>query len=69
MRAMNLANDLGIDLAVAFLVEQRYEQKLDSAQAREFIAEIGSLLYSLENAGNTVDPNQAAAATAAQASH
>lgn len=69
MRAMNLANDLGIELAVAFLVEQKYKQKLDSAQAREFIAEIGSLLYSLENAGKTIDNGQIAAATAAQGSH
>ncbi|MFN0139670.1 MAG: hypothetical protein ACKVQW_06245 [Pyrinomonadaceae bacterium] len=69
MRATNLANDLGIDLAIAFLVEQKYRQKLDSTQAREFIAEIGSVLYSLENPGNTVDPNQSAAATAAQGSH
>lgn len=69
MRAMNLANDLGIDLAVAFLVEQKYRQKLDSAQAREFIAKIGSLLYSLENAGSTPDAGKSVTATAAQGSH
>lgn len=69
MRAMNLANDLGIDLAVAFLVEQRYGQKLDSTQAREFIAEIGSLLSSMENAAKTIETGQAAAANGATANH
>lgn len=69
MRAMNLANDLGIDLAVAFLVEQRYGQKLDSTQAREFIAEIGSLLNSLENPVKTTDNAQTVATNGATASH
>jgi len=46
---MELINDLGTDLAVAFLVEKRYQQKLDVEEARELISRIRDLLESAEN--------------------
>jgi hypothetical protein len=46
---MELINDLGTDLAVAFLVEKRYQQKLDVEEARELIGRIRDLLESAEN--------------------
>jgi hypothetical protein len=46
---MELITDLGTDLAVAFLVEKRYQQKLDVEEARELIGRIRDLLESAEN--------------------
>ena len=46
---MELINDLGTDLAVAFLVEKRYQQKLDSEQALALISRVRDLLESSEN--------------------
>ncbi|HKP71162.1 MAG TPA: hypothetical protein VJV05_17880 [Pyrinomonadaceae bacterium] len=45
---MELINDLGTDLAVAFLVERRYQQKLDSEEARALISRVKDLLESSE---------------------
>jgi hypothetical protein len=41
---MDLINDLGTDLALAFLVEQRYRQKIDPARARALIDQVRRLL-------------------------
>ena len=49
---MELINDLGTDLAVAFLVEKRYQQKLDSEEALALISRVRDLLESAENAEN-----------------
>ena len=46
---MELINDLGTDLAVAFLVEKRCQQKLDVEEARELISRVRDLLESAEN--------------------
>ena len=46
---MELINDLGTDLAVAFLVEKRYQQKLDVEEALELISRVRDLLESAEN--------------------
>ena len=43
---MDLINDLGKDLALAFLVEQRYRQKIDPARARALIEKVRRLLES-----------------------
>lgn len=66
---MDLINDLGTELAVAFLVEKRYGQKIDSEEARALIARVTSVLkYSRID-----DPNRAAPdrdeMTAAENSH
>ena len=45
---MELINDLGTDLALAFLVEQRYRQKLDSEEALALISRVRDLLESSE---------------------
>ena len=45
---MELINDLGTDLAVAFLVEKRYQQKLDSEEALALISRVRDLLESAE---------------------
>lgn len=41
---MNLINDLGNDLAVAFLIERRHSQKLDSREAIDLISHIKAAL-------------------------
>lgn len=41
---MDLINDLGNDLAVAFLVERQYRQKLDSRAAVDLIDRIEAAL-------------------------
>ena len=46
---MELINDLGTDLAVAFLVEKRYQQKLDSEEALALISRVKDVLESTEN--------------------
>lgn len=46
---MELINDLGTDLAVAFLVEKRYQQKLDFEEALALIGRVRELLESAEN--------------------
>jgi hypothetical protein len=43
---MELINDLGTDLAVAFIVERRYQQKLDSEEALALISRVRDLLES-----------------------
>ncbi len=43
---MNLINELGTDLALAFLVEQRYRQKIDSEDALALISQVRRLLES-----------------------
>ena len=43
---MELINDLGTDLAVAFIVERRYQQKLDSEEAVALISRVRDLLES-----------------------
>ena len=43
---MDLINDLGTDLALAFLVEQRYRQKIDPVRARALIDQVKKLLES-----------------------
>ena len=50
---MELINDLGTDLAVAFLVEKRYRQKLDTEEALELISRVRDLLESTENVERT----------------
>lgn len=49
---MDLINELGTDLAVAFLVEKRYRQKIDSEEALELISRVTDLL---ESAGTDPD--------------
>ena len=49
---MDLINDLGTDLALAFLVEQRYRQKIEPARARALIEKVRILLESSSH----VDP-------------
>ena len=41
---MNLINDLGTYLALAFLVEKRYRQKIDSEDALALIRRVRCLL-------------------------
>ena len=41
---MNLINDLGTDLALAFLVEKRFLQKIDSEEALALIRQVRCLL-------------------------
>lgn len=41
---MDLINDLGNDLALAFLVEKKYKQKLDSREALDFIRLVKAIL-------------------------
>lgn len=43
---MELINDLGTDLALAFLVERRYRQKIDPVRARALIDHVKRLLES-----------------------
>jgi hypothetical protein len=43
---MDLINDLGTELAFAFLVEKRYQQKIDSEEALELISRIQTVLES-----------------------
>jgi hypothetical protein len=43
---MDLINDLETDLALAFLVEQRYRQKIDPVKARALIDQVKQLLES-----------------------
>lgn len=45
---MDLINDLGTDLALAFLVEKRYRQKLDSEEALALISRVRDLLEAAE---------------------
>ena len=54
---MELINDLGTDLAVAFLVEKRYQQKLDSEEALALISRVTELLESSDEviASNSTD--------------
>jgi hypothetical protein len=49
---MNLINDLGTDLALAFLVEQRYREKIDSEDALALIGRVRSVL---ESASSEID--------------
>ena len=46
---MELINDVETDLAVAILVEKRYQQKLDSDEAVALITRVRDLLESSEN--------------------
>ena len=41
---MDLINDLGTELAFAFLVEKRYRQKIDSEAALALIGRVQNLL-------------------------
>ena len=50
---MELINDLGTDLAVAFLVEKRYREKLDSEEAVALISRVRNLLESSEELDRT----------------
>lgn len=43
---MDLINDLGTDLALAFLVERRYWQKIEPERARALIDQVRRLLES-----------------------
>ena len=52
---MNLINDLGTDLALAFLVEQRYRQKIDSEEALALISQVRVLLESASS--DETDPD------------
>jgi hypothetical protein len=49
---MNLINELGTDLALAFLVEQRYREKIDSDDALALIGQVRSVL---ESASSEID--------------
>jgi len=49
---MNLINELGTDLAFAFLVEQRYRQKIDSEDALALISRVRVLLESASSAAH-----------------
>lgn len=50
---MELINDLGTDLAVAFLVEKRYQKKLASDEALALIGRVRDLLESSEKLSST----------------
>lgn len=41
---MNLLDDLGNDLAFAFLIEKRHNEKIDSKEVRVFIKRIQDVL-------------------------
>ena len=56
---MELINDLGTDLAFAFLVEKRYVQKIDSEEAIELIGRVTSLLESVPTRSVTAESRQA----------
>ena len=43
---MDLINDLGTDLALAFLVERRFRQRIDAARARAIIDQVRVVLES-----------------------
>ena len=43
---MDLINDLGTELALAFLVERRFRQKIDSQKALALISQVRRLLES-----------------------
>jgi hypothetical protein len=45
---MNLVNDLGNDLANVFLVERKYEKRVNAARMREIINEVRSILLKTE---------------------
>lgn len=66
---MDLINDLGTDLAFAFLVEKRYGQKIDSAQAIELICRVTSLLESVATRSAAADPSLDDGLTSSVASH
>ena len=62
---MDLINDLGTELALAFLVEKRYGQKIDSEKARALITRVTSVLNRslIENPARTeADPIKISAA-------
>lgn len=44
---MNLADDLGNDLAIAFLVEKKYSKKLDTQESLALIRKIREILRRL----------------------
>ena len=62
---MDLINDLGTELALAFLVEKRYGQKIDSEEARALITRVTSVLKrsQVDDPGGTApDPDEINAA-------
>lgn len=54
---MDLINDLGTDLAFAFLVEKRYGQKIGSEEAIELIGRVTTLLESVSSRSAPNDPS------------
>jgi hypothetical protein len=44
---MNLLNELENDLALAFLVEKKHMEKIDSKDARALIAKVKDALYTI----------------------
>ena len=66
---MDLINDLGTDLAFAFLVEKRYGQKIDSEEAIELIGRVTTLLESVSTRSVSNDPSPDEASTHSHGSH
>ena len=66
---MDLINDLGTDLAFAFLVEKRYRQKIDSEEAIELIVRVRTLLESVAARSAAPDPEPDEAMTSSASSH
>ncbi len=58
---MNLVDDLGNDLAIAFLVEKKYVKKISSKESLALIGKIKATLHriSLIEAGKTNPPSSA----------
>lgn len=66
---MDLINDLGTDLAFAFLVEKRYRQKIDSEEAIELIGRVTTLLESVSTRSTEDKTSADDRSTASTASH
>jgi hypothetical protein len=66
---MDLISDLETDLAFAFLVEQKFVQKLDNREVIELIVRVKTALETVATAGNTRFPATPIAKTGSQFSH
>jgi hypothetical protein len=54
---MNLLNELENDLALAFLVEKKHMEKIDSRDARALIAKVKNVLYTVSCKSETALDN------------
>jgi hypothetical protein len=66
---MDLISDLETDLAFAFLVEQKYVQKLDNREVIELIVRVKTALETVAATGNTEFRATPIAKTGSQFSH